>query len=161
MKKLCLPCLLALACLSLAAAPALAQEMAPKKFDGTWFQVFHVDFKEGMREAALAHIEQYFVPAAMKTGTHPDIVFVHHTGGWDLTVGWALDGGPADLAWEMSPDDIEWMKAMAEATGGMDQAMKAWNDYQAMIARSETILVRSFGGPPAPGEGGGEGNDGE
>jgi len=149
-------CLLALVCaLAVVAVPALAQEMAPKKWEGTWWQVFHVDFKDDMREKAIAHIETYFVPAGEKTGTNPDLVLLHHTGEWDMTVAWKLDGGPADLAWEMSSEDVAWMKAMAEATGGMEQAMKAWQDYMGMIARSEMILARSWG-PPA-GDGGGEG----
>ncbi len=150
MRKLCLWCLVI--ALVVPASFAVAQ-MAAKKYEGTWYQVVNVDFKEGMKEKALAHIAEHFVPAGIKIGTHPFIVLVHETGPWDITVVWTLKNGPADMEWAMSPDDVRWMQAMAEQEGSMEAAQKAWQDYVAMIDHSEVTLAHAWGPAMAPEEG--------
>lgn len=96
-------------------------------------------------ERAIEIIETCFSPAAMKSGSEaPEMVLLHHTGSWDMTVVWKLSGGPADLAWEISPDDVKWMAAMAEAAGGPDKAMEIWQEYESLTAKVSTTLARSW-----------------
>lgn len=154
MRKICLVVLavaLLVPCLN-----ATAQEMEPKKYEGTWYLIYEVDFKMGMRDKALEHIATNFAPAGMATGTGPDKVLVHHTGHHDMTLLWKLDGGPADLEWETSPDDVKWLKAMTAEHGGMENMEKIWQDYMAMVDDVNLVVARSW----SPMAGGGDAGDG-
>jgi hypothetical protein len=71
------------------------------------------------------------------------MVFAQHSGRWDMTFAWQLTGGPSDLAWEFSPDDVKWLKALAEQEGGKEKADKIWKEYLSLVSDSETELVRS------------------
>lgn len=137
---------------ALTAGSAAAQEMEPKKWDNLeWYQMINVSFEQGKVEEALGIIEDYFMKAAQQAGTPgPDMVFLNHTGEWDMTILWKMKGGISDMEWEMSPDDAKWMKAMAELTGGPDKALAKWQEYLALVVDSETEIVRAWN----PGGGG-------
>ena len=114
------------------AVAAQEMEMKAKKYeDPTWYQIVNVRFEAGEMDDALKLIEGHFIPAAQAAGTSPpEMTFIHHSGPWNVTWVWKLDG-LGDLEWEMSPDDVKWMKALAEQAGGMDAAMEIWESYMA------------------------------
>lgn len=60
------------------------------------------------------------------------------TGKWDAAFIWEMDGGMADLEWYRSPDDIKWFAALAEITGGEEQAGELWAKYLATVADAQT-----------------------
>lgn len=131
--------------LVLAAGAAVAQEMEPRKYEGDWYEIHRIDFKPGGLERALEIIEDHFAPAAMKSGSGPpELVLVHRTGSWGMTVVWKLEGGPADLAWEISPDDVKWMAALAESTGGQEAAMELFQEFESLTTKVSTTLARSW-----------------
>lgn len=157
MRKTCL--LLLAVALLLPAAAAVAQDMEPTKYEGTWYQVITVDFKPGMRDRALQHIAENFAPAGMASGTGPDMILIHHSGDHDMTLVWKMKGGPADLEWDRSPDDVRWAKAMAEQHGGMEGMQEAWQEYMGMIHDVDVVIARSWN--PMAGGGEDDGDDGE
>lgn len=149
--------LLLVAVVALLAAPVVqAQEGAPQatKYAGDWYEVTHVRFHTGKRDEALQLIREHFAPAGTKTETGPSMVLLHHTGPWDMTLVWKLKGGPADMEWEVSPDDARWRQAMAELEGGPDKAKAVWDRYMALVADADSSLARSWS--PAGGGGGAE-----
>ncbi len=154
LRKSCL--LLFAASLLVPALTTVAQEPQPVKYEGTWYQLIHVQFKTGMRDEALEHIAQNFAPAGVETGTGPKMVLLHHSGEYDMTLLWELKGGPADLAWERSPDDVKWAKSMAARHGGMEGMQKAWQEYQAMVEHAKVEIVRTWSPMAAADEEGGE-----
>jgi hypothetical protein len=139
------------AILAVAAGAVFAQAMEPKKYKGDWYEIYEVDFKSGQMEAAIDLIENYFAPAGMKSGDPgPLVVLIHHTGEWDMTAIFKLEGGPGDMAWEIAPDDVKFMTAMAEIAGGPDKAQEVWAKWESLVARSSTTIARSWQPPEAP-----------
>lgn len=152
-------CLLGLAvALLVPCLVATAQDMEPKKYEGTWYLIYEIDYKMGMRDAAMDYIAANFAPAGMASDTGPDKVLIHHTGHHDMTMVWKLDGGPGDLAWETSPDDVKWLKEMM-AQHGPENMEKVWQDYMAMVDDVNLVVARSWspsvaGGDDDAGDGG-------
>lgn len=133
MKKLALvPVLFALSI----AVPANAQDLKPERMtDVTWHMVEFLKFQPGKRARGMEMIEKYFAAADRDLGREGQVVDVHfNTGEWDSIVIFPMSGGPGDLSWAMSPDDVKWMTALAKRTGGMDQA-------RALLAEWDTLLA--------------------
>ena len=107
--------------------------------DAEYLSITVVDFKPGMRTAAMQIIAESFVPATEKSGVAGPILTIHfQTGPWDLGLVWAMEGGMADLEWFTSADDIKWRAALAEIAGGEDEADALWASFQSMVASSVT-----------------------
>ncbi len=72
-------------------------------------------------------IREHFMVAGEKAGTPGPILAIHYQSGkWDATFVWEMAGGMADLEWYRSPDNIKWFAALAEISGGMDEADEIW-----------------------------------
>ena len=129
-----------------AGSVAGAQEAPePSKHKGDWYVLLHVDFKAGKADDALKAIREHFAPAAAAAGTPGPVMFlVHESGPWDATSIWHLSGGPGDLEWDVSPNNLKWMAALAEQEGGMDQARQVLSQYSDLIASSTSFIVRGW-----------------
>lgn len=122
----------------------LAQADAkPKKFDNPkWKQVVHVDFYEGKNERAHAIIVEY-EKAAKKAGTpSPEMALDTFSGEWDMILVWNLKGGLDEMNWEISPDNLAWMKALGEVVGGEEKAKALMTEFNSLIARTEVTLAK-------------------
>ncbi len=53
---------------------------------------------------------------------------------------WELEGGPADLEWYRSPDNIKWNEALAEIAGGEEEAGAILNEWSSSIVDSMTNI---------------------
>ena len=162
MRKLCL--LVLAVVLLVPGLDALSQDLEPAKYEGTWYQMVNVDYKPGMRDKAMEYIAENFAPAGMASGTGPDMVLLHHTGHHDMTMLWKLDGGPADMEWETSPDDVKWLKAMMAQHGGPAEMDKVWQGYMDMVADVDVIVTRTWNpmaGDEGEGDGGGDDDSGD
>ncbi len=115
----------------------------PKKWTGvTWYQVGHVKFKTGKRDDAMRLIQDYFVPATNAAGTPPPVMALEHqTGPWDMTVIWVMPEGPAQMTWEVHPNQIKWFGAMAQAVGGPEKAQEILAQWEEMIASSTSTIA--------------------
>ena len=142
---------LALLGLCLLATPVQAQEEGPEaqRLEGvTWNQVQLVDFKSGKEERAMEIIEDRFLPLVKKAGTQIPRTVEMQTGPWDLLLVWTLKDGPSDMTWEISPEEIETMKA-AQEMFGQEKMEKISDEYSSLIAR-ETSFVGFSGRHGAP-----------
>lgn len=117
----------------------------PSKHEGDWYRLVHVDFKPGKTDDALKIIAEQFAPAGAAAGTPgPVMSLVHESGPWNVTWVWHLSGGPGDLEWDVSPNNLKWMAALAEQEGGMDQARQALSQYTDLVASSTSFIVRGW-----------------
>jgi hypothetical protein len=142
---------LALLGLCLLAAPAQAQDEEPEPTryeDVAWNQVVLVDFKAGREERAMEIIEDRFLPVAKKAGNQIPRTVEMQTGPWDLLLVWTLQDGPSEMTWEISPEEIETMKA-AQEMFGQEKMEKISDEYSSLIAR-ETSFVGFSGRHGAP-----------
>lgn len=147
-----------LAVLVLPLAMAAQEEPMGQKYeDAEWYEVTRVDFHPGKTERAMEIIRDHFAPATGAAGTAwPSMVLWHNTGDVDVTVVWKMDG-PEELRWQVHPDQIKWMQALAEQLGGMEKAQELLDEYQGLIARMETDIAHTVD----LGTGGGDGMDGD
>jgi len=123
--------------------PAIAQDddegPMTQGDDAKYLSITHIKYKTGQRSEAMEMINEHFIPASEKAGLPGPILAIHYqTGKWDVTVVWEMAGGMADLEWYRSADDIKWFEALAELTGGMEQAQATWASYLDTVAFSET-----------------------
>lgn len=140
MKKLMFAAAIALA---LPVAPALGQDSdTPQRMeDVTWARVVLTKFKPGKRDRAIEIIRDYFAKADGMTGKKSGIHGLHfNTGEWDMVYVFPMEGGPADMTWLNSPDDVAWMAQMVKLAGSKENAMKLIEEYNAAID-SETSFV--------------------
>ncbi|MHC4404824.1 MAG: hypothetical protein ACYTG0_34680 [Planctomycetota bacterium] len=120
-----------------------AQEAAGgvKHANVDWYFVSFAKFKEGTEQVALEIIYDHFVQADRAVGRDP-LPFDSATGAWDHVVFFPLEGGPADLEWEVRPIDAEWFAALAELEGGAEEAQALLTRYNDLVQDSEVHLVR-------------------
>lgn len=77
--------------------------------------------------------------AGEKAETPGPILAIHYQSGkWDATFVWELSGGMADLEWYRSPNNIKWFAALAEISGGTDEAEEILMNYFSKVANSVT-----------------------
>ncbi|MEM9170282.1 MAG: hypothetical protein AAGC56_11585 [Pseudomonadota bacterium] len=125
-----------------AAAAPKPEPMKAKKRKADYYSVTLVDFKSGREGDAREIIDKYFVAAAEKAGSSmPDMDVTLLTGKYDMMLVWKMKNGPADMEWEMTPDDASWFNAMADVAGGPGKANEIWEEYLSLVQSSETMLA--------------------
>jgi len=126
--------------------PAQAEAQEGTKWEGVdWYRVTHVEFHNGKAGDARRLIEEHFMKATEKAGTDgPAMLLWHETGEWDVTVLWHMKGGPADLEWRRSPDNVKWWQAFSDQEGGEEEAEKMMAEYSSLVARSTSSIARSM-----------------
>lgn len=122
-------------------SPAAAQEIKAEKRDADYYWVTMVNFKSGREDAARAIIKDYFNKASENAGVSPLPMDIHMmTGEYDLMIIWKQHGGLAGMEWKISPDNVKWMAALADLTGGQEEAIAKWQEYVSHIATSESNI---------------------
>jgi hypothetical protein len=105
-----------------------------------YLNVLLVDIKPGKRGRAEEIIDDYFAKASEAAGTDQPVLVHLQTGSWDFLVVWRMDDGPVELTYTSTPDGKKWFAALAELTGGEEQAQALWDEYQSLIARSTSMI---------------------
>lgn len=141
MKKLTSICVAA----ALAAIPAVAlaehhEEGPTIRENAEYLNIIMIDIKPGKRDRAEEIIENYFSKAAKAAGTQEPYLVHLQTGSWDFIVAWNMKDGPVQLTYTSNPDGKKWFAAMSELAGGEEQAQAIWDEYQSLIARSNSML---------------------
>lgn len=122
---------------------AQEEEPEPEKYeDASWYALVQVDFKPGKRDDAMKMVREYYMPAGQEAGTPAPVMHLQHQSGeWDWTVIWHMEGGPADMEWKQTADDIEWQKKLAELAGGPDKAKELGEKWSSYIARENVTIA--------------------
>ncbi|MCJ7420875.1 hypothetical protein [Sphingomicrobium astaxanthinifaciens] len=141
MKAICCAAALAALCVP---ATAIAQDAPQPERMGDevgWARVSYVKFHAGKRERGLEIIRDYFAKADRMTGNDSGVHGIHfNSGEWDAMYVFPMKGGPSDMTWLTSPEDIAWMGKMAELAGGMEAAEAILGEWDSLVAREETDI---------------------
>ncbi len=121
-----------------------AQEMTAKKYDNPqWYRIEHIQFIPGKADQAKKIIKDYFHAASAKAGTPNPVMEINLVSGdYDYLVIWKMKDGVEELNWQNSPDDIKWIKALSDMTGGQDKAMEIYGKFIASIKSMKTDIGR-------------------
>jgi len=125
------------------ASSVIAQPMTPQRVENvTWHSVEFIKFDQGKRARAMEIIENYFAAADRDLGNVGQVMDLHlDTGEWDVIVAFPMSGGPNDMTWQTSPEEIEWMNAVAKRAGGMEQARALMAEWDTLIARRQNHIA--------------------
>ena len=122
---------------------AVADDELPKasKYENaSWYEMLLIKFKPGKEWAANEFIAKHWVVVDAEVG-RANVGYDVEFGKWDQVVFFPLDD-PADIAWEMTPGDEKWFAAFVEHAGSLDEAYKLFDEWNALVAETETFLVR-------------------
>ncbi|WP_324809275.1 hypothetical protein SH584_05760 [Sphingomonas sp. LY29] len=132
----------AVAALCVPVTSVSAQEVkAERMTDVTWHSIEMVKFHSGKRERAMEIVEKYFAAADRDLGGGGVIDLHMQTGPWDAVVVFPMRGGPGDMSWATSPDEVRWMNALAKRAGGPAQAKALLAEWDSLVARSENHVA--------------------
>ena len=125
-----------------ATSSTLAQdELVVKKMeDVTILEMTMIKFKPNKGKRAYDMMKDHFRPAAEKAGTSMPWVMHLDSGKWDAVHFWDLEGGYADLDWEMSPDGVKFVKALRKLEGGKDKADALFKEWRSLISARDRIF---------------------
>lgn len=112
---------------------------AEKDADLRYFTIETITAKPGARLWTI--LSKHFIPAAQAAGIPVPVVYHTETGESRSIVISPLTNGPGDLAWQVSPEDLKWMNALAKQEGGEDKAMALWKEYNDGIEHRSRELI--------------------
>ena len=120
--------------LCLPAAPVSAEEK-PAKFENvSWARLEFLKFKPGKRVRAGEILEYNFAPARRDAGL-PQAQGLHlATGEWDMIYVYPMQGGPNEMEWEVSPEDIAFETALRKRIGEK-KADALLAEWQSLVER--------------------------
>lgn len=126
-----------LASLALSAAPVAAQDLKVEREENvTYYRVEMVKFHHGKRARGAELVRDYFAPADYDVGGK--VLDVHlMTGDWDFITMFPMSGGPADMSYTTSPDEVKWMTAFRKRVGGAEAAKKLTDEWDTLVAKRE------------------------
>jgi hypothetical protein len=125
--------------------PALAQDsssvMKPVKYKNVkWCMVDEYAIKEGKVEEFLNSINKFLVQAGKEAGEAPEMILIHRTGPWDVTIISPMIDGPSDLEWKSSPrNNIRAGKFLKMV--GKQKAMELFQQYQSDITHHDSYIA--------------------
>lgn len=122
-------------------SPAYSQDMKAKKYDDpSWSNVVFINFLPGKMSRAKEIIREYFIPASKKAGTRAPLMSIDlSTADWDMMLVWSMPNID-EMNWEISPDNVKWMAALNEITGGADKSKSIRDEYSSLIKNSTSYL---------------------
>ena len=122
------------------ATAAMAQEAVTFGDDARYVRVQFVKYHTGKAAEAYGIINNKFSTAAEAAGVPRPVIVHFQTGQFDAAFHWRLENGPADLEWRISPNNAEFMAALAEQEGSMEAAQELFGHYQSLIARTNSAI---------------------
>lgn len=68
--------------------------------------------------------------ACEKSGSQmPSLLTEIVSGEWDMILVWNIKEGIEEMNWQVSPNDVKWMKGINEITGGVSQTKQLWMSF--------------------------------
>lgn len=140
MKKIIAAIIMSSTALSFAHQPIAAQEYQELKRDAnSYHQVAYYKYKNGSKDRA-AEIAEIFKEADIAAGLDPIIDIWMLSGEWDHVAIFTLDDGPAELGFEISPNNAKFRDALAKMQGGTDQAEALIAEFESLVEKSDKDL---------------------
>lgn len=121
----------------------LSAQEAKKHENPQWYMMTSVDYHSGKTSKAREIIENYYQKVAEKAGTPtPAAAYSLETGTYDYIYVWKMQDGVESLNWDISPNNVKWMKALAEVAGGKEKAAEIRKEYAACVREAKSELMR-------------------
>lgn len=129
------------------ALPVTAQEMkAEREENVSYYRVEMVKFHHGKRPRGAELVDKYFAPADRDVGG--TVIDLHlMTGDWDFITLFPMSGGPADLTYTTSPDEVRWLTALGKRAGGTAAAKKLTDEWDTLVAKREWHVGHTHNAP--------------
>ncbi len=136
-------------CIASSAVPSsvIAQEMkVEREANVTYYRVEMVKFLHGKRPRAAELVDKYFAPTDREMGG--TVIDLHlMTGDWDFITLFPMSGGPTDLTYTTSPEDVRFMTLLAKRAGGMEAAKKLTDEWDTLVAKREWQIGHTHNPP--------------
>ena len=125
------------------ASSVLAQDdPKPEKYKNvSWHTVVKIDYKSGKVSRAKQIIKMYEAAGA-EAGTKGPEKFWFSTGKYDAMFIWTMEGGPADLEWWRTEDNIKWRAAMIKQVSSEEKLKKIQEEFSSLVASSTSEICR-------------------
>lgn len=122
---------------------ALAQDdLKPQKHENiTWHKVVKVDYKQGKTWRAKQIIKMYKAAGA-EAGTKGPESYWFSTGKYDAMFIWTMEGGPGDMEWWRTEDNIKWRTAMIKQVGSEEKLKELEKEFSSLISSSTSDVCR-------------------
>ncbi|WP_037373967.1 hypothetical protein [Salinimicrobium xinjiangense] len=141
-----LPVIALLLCFNFSFAQDTGEMTAKKHENLNWYYITFIKFEQGKMEDAKKIIKEYFIPTDQDAGhAGPVIAFDLLFSEWDHVVAFKIEEGIQALEWEMSPRDVEWMKAFNKRAGSEAKAKEIQEEFQSYIKDYKSHLARTTG----------------
>ena len=127
---------------AIAAGTWAQNNLKPTKHENvTWHRIVLIKFHQGKVSRA-KEILKIYGEAGDAAGLKGPQQYWLITGEYNLMDVWTLEGGPSDLEWSRSPNNIKWRAEMVKKLGS-DEAVRILQDeYQSLIADRISYLSR-------------------
>lgn len=136
-------------CIVSVAVPSstVAQDMkVESEANVTYYRVEMVKFHHGKRSRAADLVDKYFAPTDREMGG--TVIDLHlMTGEWDFITLFPMSGGPADLTYTTSPDDVRFMTALAKRAGSAEAAKKLIDEWDTLVEKREWQIGHTHNAP--------------
>lgn len=136
-------------CIASVAVPSstVAQDMkVEREANVTYHRVEMVKFHHGKRPRAAELVDKYFAPTDREMGG--TVIDLHlMTGEWDFITLFPMSGGPDDLTYTTSPDDVRFMTALAKRAGGAEAAKKLIEEWDTLVEKREWQIGHTHNAP--------------
>lgn len=122
---------------------ALAQnEVKPEKYENvTWHRIVLIDYKAGQDSRAREIIEMYEAAGKAAGLQSPERHWLS-TGEYDMMLIWTMNGGPSDMEWRRSADNVKWWSEFVKQQGSEEAATKIRREYSELISSSTSYISR-------------------
>lgn len=117
-------------------------EQKPKKHENvSWHRVVKVDYKPGQTWRAKQIIKMYKAAGA-EAGTKGPESYWFSTGKYDAMFIWTMEGGPADMEWTRTEDNIKWRAAMIKQLGSEEKLKEIQKEFSSLVSSSTSEVCR-------------------
>lgn len=124
-----------------AVTPASAQTIEARRIpDAKFVRIEMIKFKPGGEDKAFALEDKYIDPARKLSGVWPLAEYHTQTGPWDRIYVYRLNGGMADMEWQITPEQAKFMAALSTIAGGDVKASAIMADWDSLVERRESTV---------------------
>jgi hypothetical protein len=117
-------------------------KVKPAKHENvTWHRVVMVDYKPGQNARVKEIIKIYKAAGAEAQNKGPE-TYWFSTGEYDAMFIWTMEGGPSDMEWSRSPNNIKWRAAMVKQLGSEEAVKKLQKEFQSLVSSSTSYISR-------------------
>ena len=127
--------------LALMAPATSAQTIEPRRIpDARYVRVEMIKFKPGGEDRAFEIEDKYLNAAQKASGFAPLAEYHTQTGPWDRIYIYRLEGGLADLEWQISPARSKFLTALAKIAGGRDKALAIVAEWESLVQQHDSMI---------------------